>query len=385
MGRRPLEVILMVGLAGLLLAVGFGSASSASATLLCKSATDPCSAGNAYPKGTLIEASTKAGAHSTVIGPLGIKVECASTFKGEVTNAGGELANVAGVVTSMSFTGCTNGYSVATLKTGTFSISSPSGGNGTLTLEGFETTVKTPLGFNCIYSGPVAVSLKGGAMASLLASSAPVPRTGHSGLCSSSGSWSVEYAVTAPEPLYVAEKAVPSTVLCKSATDPCSAGNAYPKGTLIEASTKAGVHSVVTGPFGIKVECASTIKGEVTNAGGELANVSGAVTSMSFTGCTNGYQVTVLKAGTFSISSPASGNGTLTLEGFETTAHTPLGFNCIYSGPASLSLKGGAMASIVGSKASIPRTGDSTLCGSSGSWSVEYAVTAPEPLYVAES
>jgi hypothetical protein len=195
--------ILLVASVGVLLAAGLGSASPASATSLCKTATDPCPVGNAYPKGTLIEASTKAGVHSTVTGPLGIKAQCTSTIKGEVTNAGGEATNVSGTVTSLGFSGCTNGYSVTILKAGTFSISSPASGNGTLTLEGFETTLHTPLGFNCIYSGSTSLSLKGGAPASIAASNASLPRTGHSVLCGSNGTWNAGYAVAAPEPLYV--------------------------------------------------------------------------------------------------------------------------------------------------------------------------------------
>ncbi|HEX5526489.1 MAG TPA: hypothetical protein VFX44_04725 [Solirubrobacterales bacterium] len=168
-----------------------------------------------------------------------------------------------------------------------------------------------------------------------------------------------------------------ATVLCKTAPSPCS--GIYGKGTAVEASLKGT--SVLHPPFG-NVECsAGSIKGEVTSPGSEEANVSGVVKTLSLATCN--ATVTVLKSGTFKVESPKEGNGTLKLEGFETTVEV-FGFHCIFSGSASFSLKGGEMASLLGTSL-IKRTGgrSGVFCGSEASWTAEYTVTSPAPLYVA--
>lgn len=193
--------ILMGVLTAALLTLGLG-ASSASATVLCETATSPCTGGT-YGKGTAIEATLK----SSSLYPLGTLNCSEGSMKGEVTNPGGEATNVAGTFSSVSFSGCGEN-TVSVLKPGTFKVKSPSGGNGTLVWEGFEITAKTPFA-HCIYSGfleTTTLSLKGGETASLVASNAVLPRTGGSFLCGSRGEWTAEYTVTAPKPLYVAEK-----------------------------------------------------------------------------------------------------------------------------------------------------------------------------------
>lgn len=193
--------ILVGVLAAALLTLGLG-ASSASATVLCKTASDPCTGGT-YGEGTVIEATLK----SSSFWPLGTLNCSEGSMKGEVTNPGGEATDVVGTFSSVSFGGCEKS-AVSVLKPGTFKVKSPSGGNGTLVWEGFEITGK-PSGIHCIYSGfmeTTALSLEGGETASLLASEATLRRSGGSFVCGSSGQWTVEYTVTAPKPLYVAEK-----------------------------------------------------------------------------------------------------------------------------------------------------------------------------------
>ncbi|MGN6258508.1 MAG: hypothetical protein ACTHN3_12290 [Solirubrobacterales bacterium] len=383
---KRLAVLLTLGAA--LLAVNFVGASTASATVICKTAANPCTSETLYPKGTVIEASLKSGVKSILENTsINLKAECEeAAIKGEVTNAGSEGSNVSGTVTTFSFGKCLHGYTATVKKTGTFTISYTEGGNGTLKLEGFETTYDTPLGFSCTYAGSVAVSLNGGAMSSIVASSVSVSRTGDSSLCGTSATWNSEYTVTAPEPLYVEKVSSPESVLCKTATSPCSGGT-YPNGTVIEASLKSGVRSTLKNTsVGLEAECEeAAIKGEVTNAGSGGGKVSGTISLFKFASCKNGYSVTTLKTGTFTISYTEGGNGTLKLEGFETTVATPLGFSCTYAGSVAVSLNGGAMSSMVASSVSVSRTGDSSLCGTSATWNSEYTVTAPEPLYVEES
>lgn len=197
------RLLILVGvLATALLTLGLG-ASSASATVLCKTATNPCTGGT-YGEGTVIEATLK----SSSFYPFGALSCSEGSMKGEVTNPGGEATNVVGTFSSVSFSGCGESSTLTILKPGTFKIKSPSGGNGTLVWEGFEFTIK-PSGIHCIYSGyleATKLNLNGGETASLTGSSVIVPRTGGSFVCGSSGQWTVEYTVTAPKPLYVAEK-----------------------------------------------------------------------------------------------------------------------------------------------------------------------------------
>ncbi|HEX5526363.1 MAG TPA: hypothetical protein VFX44_04075 [Solirubrobacterales bacterium] len=345
-------------------------------TVLCKTSSNPCPGGT-YGKGTTIEASLKSGTKSVLDPPFGT-IECSeSSIKGEVTNPGGEGALVSGSVSSWSFGKCGSDI-VSVLKSGTFTIGSAKEGDGTLKLEGFEITAEH-VGTHCIYSGTATFSLKGGEMASLSNPSALQRTGGRSGpFCGSSATWTAEYTVTAPEPLWVEEPSI-STVLCKAATNPCTGGT-YGKGTTIEASLKSGTKSVLDPPFGT-IECSeSSIKGEVTNPGGEGSIVSGTTSSLTFKSC-NGT-VSVLKAGAFSIKTPKEGNGTLTLEGLETTVEF-VGIHCIYSGTSSFTLKGGEMAWIQ-SPATLSRTGGRSegFCGASATWTAEYTITAPEPLFV---
>lgn len=379
--RRDAQLLALViaALAGIALL----GASSASATVLCKTATNPCT--ETYAKGTTIEASFTSGKNSILHNNV-TTIECEAAIKGEVTNAGGEATTVSGIVTAFTFSSCSAPHTITVLKNGAFSISYTSGGNGTLKLEGFETEVFIhSWGGSCIYSGTASFSLNGGGMASITSGSITLTRSGGTlGIrCGSTGTWTANYTVTAPEPLYVEKEAVPppSAVLCKTATNPCTGGT-YAKGTMIEAATKA--HSILHNAF-TTVECEATIKGEVTNPGGEGSVVSGTVTALTLSGCTGGNTVTVLQKGTFSISYTSGSNGTLTLEGFETSVlNHAFGGTCIYSGTASLTLKGGAPASIATSSTTLARTGGSLgiFCGSTGPWTAEYAVTVPEPLYV---
>ena len=375
--NRPLRLlVLALALCALGLLAG---AERSSATVLCKTATNPCTGGT-YGKGTTIKASLKTGTKSVLDPPYGA-IECfEASIEGGVTNAGGETGNVSGSVNTFSLGKCEGTVSI--LKKGTFTIKSPSEGSGVLVLEGFETTV-IYLGTHCIYSGSASIPLKGGAMASI-GTNTTLTRTGGSSgaFCGSTAAWTVDYTVTAPEPLYVAEKAEElSTVLCKTATNPCTGGT-YGKSTTIKASLKSGTKSVLDPPFGA-IECSqASIESGVTNAGGgEGPVVTGTINSLSFSSCN--ATVTVLKKGSFSIAS--TGGGTLVLEDFETTVQF-IGTHCIYSGSVSLLLKGGSMASI-GTSVTMNRTGGTSgaFCGSTAQWTVDYTVTAPEPLYVAET
>lgn len=376
-----------IGLLGALLAVSaltlsVLAAPSASATVLCKTATSPCTSGP-YGVGTLVELSLKSETKSVLHTLVG-NIECSeASLEAEITKVGGAATNVSGSSLNSKFKGC-NG-TVTVLKAGTFTVESPTEGNGTLKLEGLETTTERE-GVHCIYSGSVSLSLKGGEMASA-SGAVTLSHTGGKagGFCGTTAEWTVEYTVTSPAPLFVEEKAAPSVSLCKTATNPCSgAGNTYPKGTTVEAGLKSGTKFSLTTSFG-EIRCSeSTIKGEVTNGGGSGTPVSIAVSSFSLGSCNCG--VTVLQKGSFSIEEASAGNGKLVSSNFETTFEC-LEIHCVFKTSSTPigTWKGGETATVA-MEGKVPRTGgrSGSTCGSEGTLAAEYKVTSPAPMYVEE-
>jgi hypothetical protein len=356
------RLALALGLA-LAVAAALWSASSASATVLCKTSGSPCSGGT-YGKGTIIEASLKTGTSWVLTADKTRSCE-ESTIKGEVTGAGGTPGvPVTGTVTSMKVGKCSS--SVEVTKNGTFSITSSAGGT-VLTLEGFEINAGGGL---CYYGGPAATSLTPGAMASISASAA-LPKVSGSGTCPATAGWSAQYTVTAPEPLYVPSEPA-ATVLCKTASNPCSAGNAYGKGSALKLELKEGTLFTFGTPSPY-VGCTKVvIEGEVTTSPGGGVDVGGPLKEFSFGGCS--HDVTVLKKGSFSVDYVSGNSGTLTLKEFEIND----GSLCSkWTGPAALPLTGGAMASAA-IKGFVPG------CYEGFTWTAEFTVVKPEPLYVSE-
>jgi hypothetical protein len=346
-------------------------AKAAESVVLCKVAAEPCT--SPYGKKKTIE-GTIVGSWLLKAGFAEIKCTGAS-INGSVTNLG-TTGPVTGTVNSIGFSSC-GSSTVDVLKNGTFSIGSPSGGNGTFKLEGFEVTVAVA-GTSCVYGGTASFSLTGGTTASLK-STGSLAKVSGGATCASPASLTAEYKVNLPEPLYVEAKEGVSepVVLCKSATSPCT--GTYAKGTAIEASSTGSI--LLKGGFAEITCTANSIKGEVTNPG-PTGPVAGTVSSLSFSSC-GSSTVDVLKNGTFSIGSPSGGNGTFKLEGFEVTVAVA-GTSCVYGGPATFSLTGGTTASLK-SSGNLTKVSGGFLCASPASWSAAYNITAPAPLYVEAS
>jgi hypothetical protein len=163
-----------------------------------------------------------------------------------------------------------------------------------------------------------------------------------------------------------------ATALCKTSTSPC--GSKYGVGTVVEL--KSTGLPLITNPWTVRNECRNVVvKGEVTNAGGLGVNVSGAVSGFVVPEC-NLDPVTVFKKGTFSINHTGGDNGTMVLEGFELEEGWT---NCVFGGPFSIGLSGGAMASAEPTSSLVKITG---LCPETATWDIKFTVMAPEPLYV---
>jgi hypothetical protein len=193
---------LCLALAAAVMALGAGTAS---ATKLCSVNTSPCPAGNTYGSGTAIKTQLVAGTKSVMSSGF-VTVTCSeSTMSGKTTSAGGSGA-VLGEISSATWKSCTSSLGSCTtsaLKTPWPAEVTGSGGNGTMTVQhpGGKFTCG---GTTCEYEGSKAsLSVSGGNPARAKASNVSFSKIGGSFLCSSTSSWTAEYEVTSPNPLFI--------------------------------------------------------------------------------------------------------------------------------------------------------------------------------------
>jgi hypothetical protein len=363
----------LLALAAVFSATSIFGATSASATVLCKAATEHCAASSAYAKGTIIEASLKTGTKWVLnAGYRTFTCEEAS-IKGEVTNPGGPTTSgVSGSVTTFSLGKC-NG-SVEVVKPGTFTISYSGSGNGGLALEGLQ--IMTANESFCMYGGPVSTSFSGGAMASIKASGSVPLKEGFPS-CAKPATLTAEYTVTKPEPLYV-ERDRTAAVLCKTATFPCSGGasGAFGLGTPIQLSLIGSLFTFTGGSETYNGCGEVTIAGEVTSKVETGVDVSGKITKLTFASCLT--KETTIVLGNFRITYSSGNNGFLTLEGFKVEDGA---FGCNQTGPATMSLTAGTTGAAV---INYPLLNKDGLCPNPLIWKGEFVVSAPTPLYVSE-
>jgi hypothetical protein len=158
-----------------------------------------------------------------------------------------------------------------------------------------------------------------------------------------------------------------------SATTVKSTGANYTSTITAESS-----NSTLHGSF-ITVECAeSHVQGKVESHGAGVT-AEGKISNLSFDECN--YDVTVKKGGTLVAHTGTTPNGTLTSTGAEITIHTSVG-ECVFTTSSTPigTLTGGAPAKLDIDSSSIPRTGGSFFCGSSGEWTGNYTVSVPHDL-----
>jgi hypothetical protein len=201
-----MKYLKMLGLvAVLVMAMAAFGAGTASATKLCSVNTSPCPAGNTYGKGTAIKTQLVPGATSTMSSGF-VNITCTeSTMSGKTTSEGGSGA-VLGEISSATWKGCTSSLGSCTasaLKTPWPAEVTGSGGNGTLSVQhpGAKFTCG---GTTCEYEASKAsLSVSGGNPAKAKASNISLSKIGGGFLCSSTASWSGEYEVTSPKPLFI--------------------------------------------------------------------------------------------------------------------------------------------------------------------------------------
>ena len=147
---------------------------------------------------------------------------------------------------------------------------------------------------------------------------------------------------------------------------------------------KAEGHAVLHNPIA-KIECPSTVQGEIEKHGAGKGNVEGKISSLTFNNCTDSWHVTVVAAGSLAVDAytATGGDGDVYSTG-ATVEATRFGISCRYatSGTTVGRLTGGKTATM-DIEASIPFHSGSIFCGSGATkWTGGYEVTTPDELWV---
>ncbi len=171
-----------------------------------------------------------------------------------------------------------------------------------------------------------------------------------------------------------------AVVLCKENKSPCPEAQQYPSGTKISAQLVAGTKAVLTGT--LNVECSvSTVSGETTAKSG--SPLPGKITGLTFKTCTTCPTVTAESLPyAASVTASGAGNGGLTVSNPKVKLSGCFGFATCIASAASVTLDvvGGNPARVKAVKEPLTLSGFG--CGSSGTWTAEYEITAPKPVFV---
>lgn len=202
---KYLKILGLAALAAMALAALLGTG-SASATVLCKTKTTPCT--SKWTKGTQIEFNLTAATSAlwkTTEG-LSIKTCTGAKIKGEITNEGSATEHVKMKNTEISWTSCT--VATVTVKLGETEFQNITGTeNGTIILKNAEFTTNDPFFGDCSYGtgagvdlGTLTASATGDAVMDINARLAPV-----GGGCCPDVVWQESFTLTSPKetPLFV--------------------------------------------------------------------------------------------------------------------------------------------------------------------------------------
>jgi len=125
------------------------------------------------------------------------------------------------------------------------------------------------------------------------------------------------------------------------------------------------------------IECSSTAEGKVESHG-EEAPATGKISSLTFTGCTNGWHVTANAPGSLSVNWTSGYNGDLYSSGANVST-TRFGVTCNYeTNNTTIGTVSGGNPATLNIEGNIPiAAGSSFLCGSGNAkWSGSYVTTA---------
>ena len=214
-GEKTMKYLKIFGLAAVVAAVAMAlvGAGSASATALCSANEEECA--SPLGTGTTVKASLKAGTEAVLVTDLATVKCTTSSTSGKTTSGAGP--SVAGVIETLSFSGCKAGALNCTVGSAlslpyNASITATGGGNGKLVVSkgsggGNPGATVTCLGLiECTFRTPSAtLTVTGGNPA--VAKAKEVELTERTGLrCpSKEAKWTAEYAVSEPNPLWISE------------------------------------------------------------------------------------------------------------------------------------------------------------------------------------
>jgi hypothetical protein len=176
-----------------------------------------------------------------------------------------------------------------------------------------------------------------------------------------------------------------ATKLCKENKSPCPAGSTIAAGTALKGQQVAGTKSVFTTSL-LTVECSgSTIEGKTTTAGGAGTAVKGEITSVLWSGCVSslGGACTTSALGLpwTSEVTGSGGSGTMTIN--KAAGKFVCTVTCEYEASSlALTATGGNPAVVKAEKASFKKKGGSFLCPATATWTSQYEITTPKPLFV---
>ena len=154
-------------------------------------------------------------------------------------------------------------------------------------------------------------------------------------------------------------------------------------GAVYTSTIKAPSEGSVTLKGPAEITCGkSTIEGTVESHG-EAVTTEGKLSSLSFSEC-GSSDVTTEAGGTVTVHATEGGNGTLTSTGTKVKVQfTSLGLTCEYTTSSThIGTFTGSLTTIpnpptMDISATLPRTGGSAFCGSTGTWTGSYGVTTP--------
>jgi hypothetical protein len=195
---------------GMLAAMAIAGTAAASATVLCKTNTTPCS--EKYAAGTTLSGSLASG---TSIKFISNSLETVYTCTGggisgkiEAAGSSSETARISLPATSVTWSGCV--WPITTVKAGEMEVHwVPGSVNGNAKLKGLEISVDTSsIGFGtCNYAAEPGISMGTvtGGVGPTVDVSVLLSLTGGNFSCTKPLRWQATYALTSPSPLYVRE------------------------------------------------------------------------------------------------------------------------------------------------------------------------------------
>ena len=193
-----MRMMFLAGVGAVALVALAGSVGFASATVLCKTETDPCT--STYGVGTELKAQLKAGTKLVLKAGFATAECTGASLVEKVENAGGSTSSVTGSVSTRDFSSCN--CEVKTLKGGTTHYHRiPGTYNLTITESNSEVTVGCS-GVSCTYGGAVDIGEYTAFPVAEWHIHEEMQRVSGGFLCANPATMTATFEMTAPEPMY---------------------------------------------------------------------------------------------------------------------------------------------------------------------------------------